>query len=137
MGGWRGVIMYCARRRKEWCQAGRLPIPVLMHSNAMSKYSALKMYYKSQISQQSLACETKCTFVRYQDSAPQSRVFKPLDLSWCEIVRVEVRAKKNNKSQKRVGRNIRKSRIGISKLQTFTPVCKVPTIANFCLECVS
>ena len=66
----------------------------------MSKYSALKMYYKSQISQQSLACGTKCTFVRYQDSAPQSRVFKPLDFRWCEIVRVEVRAKNTTKARR-------------------------------------
>ena len=28
-----------------------------------------------------------------------------------------------------LGRKISKSRIGISKLQTFTPVCRVPTIA--------
>ena len=50
------------QHRKEWCQAGRLPHSSTdaQHSNAI-QYQSTKLYYKSQVSQQSLACGTNCT----------------------------------------------------------------------------
>ena len=127
MGGWLGVIMYCARHRKEWCQAGRPPIPqeVLMHSNAMQKCRILKLYYTSQISQRSLACGTKCTFC---EISGQRRVFKPLDLRWCEIVLAEERVKKMLKSRNRVGTLVGAG-LELANFQLSPLVCRVPTMA--------